>query len=656
MASIEEQTLDQKRAFLNALRAQKSPEYRFTPSDAYTILGHGDEPEETFTVPENCIVIAKSRPGERTFRVLYEEYIKNLGRLPLEVTRDPLAPGHFPQLLEFLTSVAVYTPGEQCPNFTYNPFLTYPPPDWHNRIEVGLYSGLVKLTEEFRAVAGNFKTIQWNTHDYFAPLLFPKPPEGVESPERFFKYSVSPSEKEIRDALKTWETSTGYKMRVSNMLEELRDPRYGWNRNFTIDQKTLCAEHPGVYYNFACRAKPVSTKIYTERATVGVEPVRELPKGYLNLRSPKAGVAEGVHVPSNVRGVYLQAIQEAERSKRYMSGSKLNKAAAVGTAFTAIQNQSLGELKMALDQGFPANQPNEEGLTPLQLVLLGKPYNFPNAPQFVKALLERGADPNIPYPNGITPLFQAVTDPFVVIQGENEKTYPIVELLVQRDPAELHSPDLLDRVLQNSFNSAISSHPGVIPLVVRAGVAVPPPETLLGAIKRIPEAKSPQTFAETLIGLAEVSPDLGLKDTEGNTALHLSLKEPHAFELSMFLVGKAPQLLNEPNAEGDTPFALELKRLQNVGLMAFVIEEHGIFGKMIFSNPPPDIRGNLPLLLPIIDTLNSVEQYRLKLMNLIVAQGGKEKHLKKRGGGRRTRKRQQKLKSRGRSKRKSPQK
>lgn len=113
----------------------------FLPSDAYIIMGHGKEPEfrpvrneiihhqvkaaiptigtimnndfvdndSVFIVPENCMVVVKSRPGEIAYLNTVVPFVNKVGDVSKqELFRSPLS--NTKQLIKELGSVIVYKP------------------------------------------------------------------------------------------------------------------------------------------------------------------------------------------------------------------------------------------------------------------------------------------------------------------------------------------------------------------------------------------------------------------------------------------------------------------------------------------------------------------------------------------------------------------
>ena len=89
---------------------------------AYFVAGHGSELDGTFTVPEGSIIIVKAHSGEET----YDRYFSKFCKLPISVLQDPLREANTIKLIESFGTLAIYTPGDQCPQFDFNLEGCYP--------------------------------------------------------------------------------------------------------------------------------------------------------------------------------------------------------------------------------------------------------------------------------------------------------------------------------------------------------------------------------------------------------------------------------------------------------------------------------------------------------------------------------------------------
>jgi hypothetical protein len=98
---------------------EKSKSKPFVATDntkAYFIQGHGGEGNGYFEVPDNCMIIVKTQTGKVTYAT--QGRISFLCELSPDTLKNPLK--HLDEIHENFGSVAIYTPGQQCPNFEYN--------------------------------------------------------------------------------------------------------------------------------------------------------------------------------------------------------------------------------------------------------------------------------------------------------------------------------------------------------------------------------------------------------------------------------------------------------------------------------------------------------------------------------------------------------
>ena len=232
------------------LRSRKNKAVNFTPSKAYWISGHGDEPNNgrTFTVPPGCIIVVKVTPGELSYG--YYDIAKNLD---VDKLKDPIRNSNY--LIDNFGSIAIFKPGDQCPVFFYYLLTCYPSvpepgEDRYNRCET-FGSGVI----DFDKITTKKSGIQ--------PV-----PEGnlIEYMTNFYDNSVYPTKEQVKDAFGT--------TTMDNIPKDLKTPAkkldYLYNqfleRACMIDQETLCRNLKGVFYNFICRYRGQETyNVYNNR-------------------------------------------------------------------------------------------------------------------------------------------------------------------------------------------------------------------------------------------------------------------------------------------------------------------------------------------------------------------------------------------------------
>ena len=252
----------------------------FVPSDSYIIMGHGKEPEfrpvrneiiqhkvkatiptigtiinddfvdndSVFIVPENCMVVVKSRPGEIAYLDTVVPLVNKVGDVSKqELFRSPLS--NTKQLIKELGSVIVYKPGDKCPNYLYS---LYSPGDIMQETYMS-HLGLLKtpLQTPFESKKYNDVINQDDTpvSDFINTI---------------YKESVYPTaEQTLQILLKSHNNSmrgTNENGRPMITSDIPWTDMGGMEKFFSITQKELLqigeggvAKRPGVYYNFVCR-------------------------------------------------------------------------------------------------------------------------------------------------------------------------------------------------------------------------------------------------------------------------------------------------------------------------------------------------------------------------------------------------------------------
>jgi len=258
----------------------------FTPSDAYIVLGHGQEPEmrplkdeiqskkfkamvptigtianngmddfdSAFIVPKNCIIVVKARPGEITYGKAIFRRLNKVGAAEnQDLFRNPLS--NTKDVVKRLGSVMIYKPGDKCPNYRYT---------FYNDVLDKFYPshfGLLKTP-----LLTPLKQKEWNkdmepdvpvgeyVHTLYNESVYPTPDLVLNTLVKAHNDSMKGTSEEGRPMLTSdipWTDAD----RIINFL--------------TITQKQLLqigsdgeAKRPGVYYNFVCRGIPSKHEYY----------------------------------------------------------------------------------------------------------------------------------------------------------------------------------------------------------------------------------------------------------------------------------------------------------------------------------------------------------------------------------------------------------
>ena len=215
---------------------------------AYLIGGHGSEGRGTFIVPPGCIIVVKAKTGYATAM-----YDRDKGFLTLspEILNDPIL--NYPLLHKAFGSLAIYIPGDRCPNFSYT-LVSYTK-DVHKKM-TGLYSfgsGLIDM-DRMLANKNYLKTRnQWKNLSNYETLSKQMDSNKTKTYfEKMYQYSVYPTSSEVRTIITTLDGHglTGADDIINTLSNEYR-----------ITQEGLCSMFKGVYYNFACRVTPNSIKL-----------------------------------------------------------------------------------------------------------------------------------------------------------------------------------------------------------------------------------------------------------------------------------------------------------------------------------------------------------------------------------------------------------
>ena len=115
-------------------------------SHAYTVMGHGNEnPTDINKVPKGCTLIVAGHSSEATH--LHDILYKNMQLLYPDNRSIILNPLKFKNdIFELLGSVAIYTEGEEYPNYTYQLLSYFPAVEGDSR-HILLPSGLIDVIQ-----------------------------------------------------------------------------------------------------------------------------------------------------------------------------------------------------------------------------------------------------------------------------------------------------------------------------------------------------------------------------------------------------------------------------------------------------------------------------------------------------------------------------
>ena len=214
---------------------------------AYLIGGHGSEGRGTFIVPPGCIIVVKAKTGYAT--AMYDRD-KGFLKLSPEVLNDPIT--NYPLLHKTFGSLAIYKPGDRCPNYSYT-LVSYTKNS--NKKVSGLYSFGSGLIDTDRMISDkNYLQTrnQWKNLSDYETLSKQMNSNNKAYFEKMYQYSAYPTSSEVSnviDQLGERGITTADDI-VNTLINEYR-----------ITQQGLCSMFKGVYYNFACRVTSNSSKL-----------------------------------------------------------------------------------------------------------------------------------------------------------------------------------------------------------------------------------------------------------------------------------------------------------------------------------------------------------------------------------------------------------
>ena len=319
----------------------------FAPSNAYIIMGHGQEPEirppsqeilpkkfkareptigtltndgfqdfdSVFLVPDNCMVVVKAEPGEIIYMRHVIDTLNVIGNSEKPLFLNPLS--NTKETMKELGSVVIYKPGDLCPNFVYELFLSDEQVywDWAEGDNALSHFGLVQTPLR--------KPITFVNNELDDTVM--------DSFNKMYSESVLPTKELVTDTLlheftdKDTDLMTLYDHDVNTKGTYLQTIR----QFFTITQKQLLqigddgiAKRPGVYYNFICRyakrTRPsyMNFNEYHNKNVMKIESVVGQPKIVRRLVNRKIFEAETKRKPL-IRNLYTGGKRTMTRKNKY---------------------------------------------------------------------------------------------------------------------------------------------------------------------------------------------------------------------------------------------------------------------------------------------------------------------------------------------------
>jgi len=253
---------------------------------AYIIGGHGAEGSDDFEVPDGCIIVVKAYSGSlmQGYTFLKQE----LCSLSPDILKDPI--NHYADLYKAFGPLAIYKPGQKCPNFSYTLLSCYKHnSEWNGCDSFG--SGTIDVDSLYidkiqrECIRHISKSTRRNkNYNEYRKLSTKRIDSSTYAyMKQLYKHSVFPTSERIGDLMD--DLSDEGANTLSDMLS-------GINVNVHHTQKDLCELFPGVYYNFVCRASQIGKQLFE----------------YNENR-------ESYHIPSDIsfhKDTYKKTLQDAE--------------------------------------------------------------------------------------------------------------------------------------------------------------------------------------------------------------------------------------------------------------------------------------------------------------------------------------------------------
>jgi hypothetical protein len=258
---------------LQKIRLHKDKKYlAFKPSKAYWLRGHGTEPinvNDTFIVPPGCIIVAKAQVGEAIFVSHYIKYIQKFCESDTNknIMKDPIK--NIDDLIKMFGSVAIYKPGDKCPQFSYQ--LVNCEIAKNSIARCGNYgSGVLDLDNDIHCDISsksltdlNYESIVPYITSLYESSIYPKMNDVLNRIKTIQNFD---SKTPIQPALAIAAAISGSEEALSPRDDKARAAALTIINNdiFMINQEALCKKlGTGVYYNFICRSR-FHTTIYTD--------------------------------------------------------------------------------------------------------------------------------------------------------------------------------------------------------------------------------------------------------------------------------------------------------------------------------------------------------------------------------------------------------
>lgn len=233
---------EQMKIYSNKTKANQLAINSFTPTKAFYIMGHGDTTDETFIVPQDCMVVVKVGEGELFYQI--DKYFPTIYNMDLSILTDPIR--NRDELVKALGSVAIYYPGTPCPNFTYIVVDddTLQTPTILSEFGSGVTD--ISLYKKDQDKSTLRHSVTYDTLSTFKEM---KARRNSEEIKQFilnaYQYSIYPTPQQVKTAIDKL---------IDNNITDINDIIIAMKRLniFRTTQEDLC-QMKGVFYNFVCR-------------------------------------------------------------------------------------------------------------------------------------------------------------------------------------------------------------------------------------------------------------------------------------------------------------------------------------------------------------------------------------------------------------------
>ena len=308
-AQIEEYSRKAK-ANRNAINA-------FTPSNAYYIMGHGCTTDETFIVPEGCMVVVKVADGERFYQT--DKYFPIIYNMDLSILTDPIKKR--PELVKALGSVAIYYPGTSCPNFTYIVIDDTKSTKLKNQYVLSEFGSGVTDISLYKQDQHKRTLTHSVMNDTLSTFIEIKERRNSEEIKQFildaYQYSIYPTQHDVETIIDTFVMNN---TDINHIINEMK--RFSI---FRPTQEDLCRKSKGVFYNFVCRPnyslRPLIKLSYSNENVTNITNRLNI-QGLLTLQNSPDPFHNTNSIRSYSEMLRSTKLQEIEKAKANLKAAK----------------------------------------------------------------------------------------------------------------------------------------------------------------------------------------------------------------------------------------------------------------------------------------------------------------------------------------------